>query len=197
MKLLSLICLSLLIVSCSTNQTKEKTSSIKKKTVSTIKDSIQVKEVIGKPFFDFDNVTHYQSKAKNSVELLLLEDTVLSHKDSIIALTHCEPQIKTISDTNLISNLINAGFKKHIVKQENLNSLKSIFSLKNKESLWAAACTPIYRDYLIFRNKNHISGIAIICFTCQNHDIIGNKTPTTNFGGKGDFDKLRQLLQNK
>ena len=88
MKLLSLICFSLLIVSCSTNQTREKTSTIEETTVSKTKDSIQVKEVIGKPFFNFDNVTHYQSKAKNSVELLLIEDTVLSHSDSILALTH-------------------------------------------------------------------------------------------------------------
>ena len=157
MKLFSLICLFLFIVGCSANQTKEKISSIKEKSISTAKDSTQVKEVIGKPFFNFDNVTHYQSKAKNSIELLLLEDTILSHQDSTRALTHCEPQIKSISDTNLIQNLIVGGFKKHTIKQENINSFKSIFSLKNKDTSWAAACTPIYRDYLIFRNKNQFN----------------------------------------
>ena len=195
MRLLSIIYFSLLLLSCSTKQTNYNQPLNKEEETKVAKDTTQTKVIIGKPFFNFNNVTHYQSKAKKSVELLLIEDTVLSHKDSILALTHCEPQIKKLSDSTLIKKLIPSGFKKHPAKIEHIKSLKSIFSLKNKEGSWAALCTPIYRDYLIFRSNNKITGIAIICFTCQQYNIIGNNTPITNFGSDGDFNKLRQLLQ--
>tara|TARA_B100000401_G_C52494746_1_gene572119 strand:- start:40 stop:642 length:603 start_codon:yes stop_codon:yes gene_type:complete len=197
MKLFNLICLSLLIVSCSTNQTKEKTASIKKKTVSTVKDSIQVKEVIGKPFFDFDNVTHYQSKARNSILLLILKEDSITIKDSLEALTHLNPKIENLSDSNFIDNLSLSGFEEYNVEPRHYKPIQNLFSLKDQKYLERAACSPIYRDYMVFRNKNKISGIAIICFDCQQFKIFGSKESVDNFGCNGDFDKLRQILYRK
>ena len=67
-------------------------------------------------------------------------------------------------------------------------------SLKMLENVYA--CAPQYRDILVFKKKNQISGIAKICLSCHQFYLISSKKEIEieNFGTEKEFKLLGKLF---
>ena len=59
------------------------------------------------------------------------------------------------------------------------------------------ACAPEYRDILVFRKNNEISGIAKICLSCGQLYFISSKKEiqTENFGIEEEYKSLERVFK--
>ena len=102
---------------------------------------------------------------------------------------------KPISLNDTILNYFQKyGFEKQKIDLSKFESVKDIFQLKKHERLDLYRCLPVYRDILIFKNKNQIIGTAKICFSCDEHVISGTEIDTEYFGQSGEYKKLFKIL---
>lgn len=102
---------------------------------------------------------------------------------------------KSIADSTFVRDLKKIGYNKKQVSEQYFPELDKIFSYQRAFSLTSTACSPIYRDLLIFRNNNSIVGIAKICFECEQYEIVGSKVDTQNFGQNGEYELLQKILK--
>ncbi len=58
------------------------------------------------------------------------------------------------------------------------------------------ACAPEYRDILIFKKNEKISGVAKICLSCSQFYLISSKKEisTDNFGTEEEYKSLKKLF---
>ena len=58
------------------------------------------------------------------------------------------------------------------------------------------ACAPEYRDFLVFRKNDKVSGIAKICLSCGHFYFISSKKEieTENFGTDEEYKLLGKLF---
>lgn len=148
-----------------------------------------------KTFFDFDSIEYYSLNKEKE----LIENNRKSVNDSLY---------KSIIYNYFPSELNNAvfykivnsrGFSKFELSQKDVEYLRDDvfiekFSLKIFEM--AKACAPEYRDILVFKKENKISGVAKICLGCSQFYIISSKKEiqTKNFGTETEFKSLEKLF---
>ncbi len=99
-------------------------------------------------------------------------------------------------DTTFINKLELFGYKKDSISPEFFGEINEIFREKKVEKLLFNLCSRTFRDILIFKKKNKITGIAKLCFGCNSFYIIGTEYDTNNFGQNGDYQKLEKLLMD-
>jgi len=148
----------------------------------------------GKVYFDYDAIDHYHiNMDENSIMAL---DTIpnRSKKDQLKLDILINKTPKNINDTEFIKSLEKIGFKKSVIKNQNLKKINDIFIEKTVSENIEYACVPIYRDILIFKKQKAIIGMAKICFDCHQKHIVGTNANTENFGQDGDYPKLLQIL---
>lgn len=84
-------------------------------------------------------------------------------------------------------------FKKKI-NSTKFEALNKIFIEKPYEEGSARACIPVFRDILIFKKNDKITGMMKICFNCHQYRILGTKANTDNFGSYGDYLLLWDII---
>ncbi|KUJ61106.1 hypothetical protein AR687_14320 [Flavobacteriaceae bacterium CRH] len=150
-----------------------------------------------KMFFDFDSVEYY-SLYKNK-EKEIIENNRKGIKDSILNnILYSEFPDKL--DNDVFYKTINSkGFSKFQLSQKDIEYLKNdVFleklSLKGFE--FNKACAPEYRDILVFKKNNQISGIAKICLSCGQFYLISSKKgiQTEDFGSEKEYKSLAELF---
>ncbi|UPZ16678.1 hypothetical protein [Flavobacterium humidisoli] len=148
-------------------------------------------------FFDFDSVEYHSLNKDKEVEIV--ENNRKGVKDSILNnIVYSEFPDKL--DNNVFYKTINStGFSKFKLSQKDVEYLRNDvfvekFSLKMFEL--NKACAPEYRDILVFRKNNEISGIAKICLSCGQFYFIGSKKgiQTEDFGTEQDYESLATLF---
>ncbi|QDW19431.1 hypothetical protein [Flavobacterium sp. KBS0721] len=151
-----------------------------------------------KMFFDFDNVEYY-SLYKNE-EKEIIENNRKGIKDSILNnILYSELPDKL--DDNVFYKTINSnGFSKFELSQKDIEYLKNdVFLEKFSLNVFQLnkACAPEYRDILVFKKNNEISGIAKICFSCGQFYIISSKREiqVENFGTEEEYKSLEKLFK--
>jgi len=151
-----------------------------------------------KMFFDFDNVEYY-SLYKNE-EKEIIENNRKGIKDSILNnILYSELPDKL--DDNIFYKTINSnGFSKFELSQKDIEYLKNdVFLEKFSLNVFQLnkACAPEYRDILVFKKNNEISGIAKICFSCGQFYIISSKREiqVENFGTEEEYKSLEKLFK--
>jgi len=151
-----------------------------------------------KMFFDFDNVEYY-SLYKNE-EKEIIENNRKGIKDSILNnILYSELPDKL--DDNVFYKTINSnGFSKFELSQKDIEYLKNdVFLEKFSLNVFQLnkACAPEYRDILVFKKNNEISGIAKICFSCGQFYIISSKREiqVENFGTEEEYKALEKLFK--
>ena len=74
-----------------------------------------------------------------------------------------------LPDTSLtrIESEINKFYTKKKLNKKTVEGLQNIYSNEMHFKLSENKCLPIYRDILVFRNKNGITGVSKICFECD------------------------------
>ncbi len=157
--------------------------------------SVSCKEEKGKYLYDFDEIVYYKLKI-DEVRLL----NTLDNPHKLNKIQERESQIvfddfpRTIQDTLILENIEKEDFKKIDVSQKFNKQIKEIFRENHKERQLSIDCAPIYRDLLILKKQNKKVGIVKICFECGQVQFIGTKLDTDNFGTKGEFKKLKEIL---
>ncbi|WP_141248445.1 hypothetical protein [Flavobacterium sp. ACN6] len=148
-------------------------------------------------FFDFDSVEYFSLNKSKEEEIV--KNNRKGIKDSILNnILYSEFPDKL--DNNVFYKTIGAsGFSKFKLSQEDVEYLRSDillekFSLKIFEAV--KGCAPEYRDILVFKKNNEISGLAKICLSCGEFYFISSKKgiQTENFGTKQDYESLAKLF---
>jgi len=139
-------------------------------------------------YFDFDQVVHYSFK--NARTHFDCNTGVILEDFGCEIVNHVRPM--KISDSLFIDSLHLLGYSKTEIDTSKYIKLKQVFS-ETKPPLFDSysACEPIYRDILIFKKSNQITGMAKICFECSQKVIIGNKVKVN---GNFDYSTLNEIL---
>ena len=193
MKILNFLLVFILILNC-----KEKTLKTENSEILENENSSQnLKIEYGKKFFEYDEVSHYSINISEDEATKLLDNHTSKNDEKKYDIIMNDKFPKTIKEINFENKLSNFGFMKSEIKSENFNELNQIFVEKSEQDGIVSACIPIFRDLLIFKNKNHITGFVKICFECKHYHIIGTNAETKNFGQSQDFEKLEKILARK
>ena len=193
-----IICFSFL--NCKNSETKIVNSeSTIANSESTIANSESIKSN-NKIFFDFDNVDYYfkdidDSEILKEVRRLEGVDDESEEYNYLNLISNDYP--KKVNDENFIKNILKFGYSKNQIDKKFYNEINSVFSETKCDSSFAAACVPIYRDILVFYKEQKIIGIAKVCFTCRQFDIIGTQKDISYFGQCGGYEKLYEILDSK
>jgi hypothetical protein len=148
----------------------------------------------GKLYFDYDAIDHYHISIDENAVMILDSSQNRSKKDQLKLDILINKTPKDINDMEFIKSLEKIGFKKSVIKTQNLKKINEIFIEKTVSENIEYACVPIYRDILIFKKQKAIIGIAKICFDCHQKHIVGTNANTENFGQDGDYPKLLQVI---
>lgn len=143
------------------------------------------------PYFSFDQVDHYYYDISESE---LFEDENMSTKETARYEFLVEDKLNKLSDTIYIKELIKLKFIKNEVQKTKFEALNQIFCERKHTNSYEFSCIPIYRDILVFKDKNKTIGLAKICFECGQSRIVGTTSNTEEFGQSGDYGKLHKLL---
>lgn len=153
-------------------------------------------KIIKEPFFVFDKVEHYKLADSTGIDEFHKYRNNSALDSFRLGVVRNEIP-NSLSDSSFIEKLQKIGYSDITVPEEKFQILNEIFSEKKVKNTVDYACVPVYRDILIFKKENKISGIAKICFECLQHRIYGTKKSTEEFGGDGDYQRLDSLLNGK
>ena len=95
---------------------------------------------------------------------------------------------------NLASELFHIGYKRSEVRKRDFAELDAIFSCEPIDKKVMTDCFPIYRDLLIFRNAKRVIKIVQLCFDCNKAHFVGPWENVGAFGQRGEYEKLKALL---
>jgi hypothetical protein len=146
------------------------------------------------PYFDFDEMDYFYTKISEE-ELTNLENTESqTEKERLFFDMVFGRKLSMMADTVIIPQLETIGFQSEKLNKDIFIKIKEIFCERKSIETTALACERIYRDILVFKKNGEIVGTAKICFSCEDHIITGTNANTESFGEKGDYWKLRRLL---
>ncbi len=150
-----------------------------------------------KMFFDFDSVEYYSLKKSKEDEVN--ENNRKGIKDSILNNILYSEFPDKINNTVFYKTINFGGFSKFELSQKDVEYLKNdVFAEKFSLKMFGTvkACAPEYRDILIFRKKNEISGIAKICLFCGDFYFVSSKKGinTEDFGTSEEYKLLEKIF---
>lgn len=142
------------------------------------------------PYFKFDEILHYSididgdsvySSASPQMEQIC---SIITGKS-----------FRSLTDTLFIDEFDKMGFEKKYIDTTIHSSLEMVFSEKKvKGELTVHDCLPLYRDILIFKYENRITGFAKLCFECNQATFGGTGASASTFGHSGEWYVLKKLL---
>jgi hypothetical protein len=147
-----------------------------------------------KPYFQFDVVDHYLIDIDESNLWAMEGKEHKTEKETIQLELLVQDTLEKLSDTAILKNIEKAGFGKKEVPANKFGELNEIFCERKHKEVLATTCIPVFRDILVFKQRNRTIGTAKICFDCSQSIIAGSQQNTDEFGQSGDYLKLRKLL---
>lgn len=160
-----LIFVGLIIIGCKKSNENPSSQNIDSETISKSQDCI--------PYFEFDEVEYYHINIEESEVFDLLETE--SKNDSVKFSIISEDKLSVLSDSKLIQKLTDFGYSKNEIPSTDFSNLNKIFCSENYSFLSATACTPFYRDVLVFRKSKKVPGIVKLCFDCSQSTLANKK----------------------
>jgi len=161
----------------------------------------------GMPFFDFDEVVHYQIDISEE-QLLKVEtsEEKTPEEQRLFELMYLGiPQNKKAEEL-FWRNLYSIQKYRKNVQKEFLDELKNKIFTEKKctddkgEVSKISSCAPIYRDILIFKRMGENRGIAKLCFECNifNFSKTNSITECFGFNNSGEIKRLKEIIsENK
>ena len=150
---------------------------------------------IGKKFFEYDFIDYYKSDYDEYSILKLEEDKNKSKTDKLKFDVVIGNFPQNITQTYFLETMNKIGYTKQEIPKNKFSEIDKIFIDKTIDENSTYACIAVYRDILVFKNQGTIVGIAKICFSCHQYQIIGTDVNTDNFGQNGDYNKLEIILK--
>lgn len=165
----------------------------------TVQRHVHIRDKNAKYYFDYDSIIHYQSMIAGKE----LKRCYLGHPDNSGATAFDSLKSKVLlgnipsglNDTAFIEQLPALGYRRLVIEPYNFKKFDHIFQTRVREKYEVAGCSSIFRDLIIFKKRNKITGIARLCLGCGAHQLYGTLTNTDDFGSTEDYDDLRTLLQ--
>lgn len=146
-------------------------------------------------FFEYNEVEYYHNNYDESSIGDLYDNQSGSELDSFKMGVILGDIPKDISDLSFIPKLGKIVYTRRIMSKDKFPELDKILREKHVRENITASCIYVYRDILIFKKNNKVTGTVKICFDCMAHEITGTTANTRNFGQDGDYEKLQALLQ--
>lgn len=148
------------------------------------------------PFFKFNAITYYHTDITNAewIEISKKRDKKTLNEQNLTDLLIGNLSPSSLNDTSYISKVEKLYTLKIEIDKDKTQRFKDLFSEKYSGNFSFAACDPAYRDVLIFKQEDNVTGIARICFGCELFEILGSKQNTDGFGQMGDWEKFHILL---
>jgi len=148
----------------------------------------------GKTFFEFDEVDYYKSDIDEGEYGDQYDSAQNSKIDKLKFDIVFGDVPESINDTTFIKSMKKIGYEKKKIDSKDLAEFNKIFAEKTAIEGVTAACIPVFRDVLVFKNKGKVSGVAKICFSCHQYEIVGNLGSIESFGSDNDYESLGVLL---
>ncbi|MEZ5015661.1 MAG: hypothetical protein R2800_01305 [Flavipsychrobacter sp.] len=143
---------------------------------------------------DDDEVDTYYQSISDIDEADSIKNDSLFNKD-LYDIVFEHDKISSLSDVHTISKLAEIGFTKREIPSHSYSSIDSTFRFNKTDVYEESFCEPIYRDILVFKMGNTITGWAKYCFECNKHDFVGAdyiyKIKPYNI----DYNRLEQILK--
>jgi hypothetical protein len=81
----------------------------------------------------------------------------------------------TLKDTTFLIALTNSDYSLEKINKARHKELKALFCpSNNNKDKEVYMCMPLYRDILVFKQKNEFVGLAKICFSCDQIYLLNN-----------------------
>ena len=149
-------------------------------------------------FFDFDSVEYYSLNKSKEEEMD--ENHSKGIDNSIEDKIFYDDYPEKVNDVVFYNTVNSRGFSKFKLSQKDGEFLKNdVFIEKSSLKMieYVKACAPEYRDILVFRKNNEISGIVKICLSCGQFYLISSKKEieTENFGTEKEYKSLKELFK--
>lgn len=152
-----------------------------------------------KLLFEFDEAIHFKYsekiKSKWDTKTQLLEDPIANNLKTLLY----ENNPTNIADSSkLLEQLRTSKYSRLQISDSVLTQLKDAFSTRHTDTLSFSRCFPVYRDILVFKNKNEITCIAKLCLECRmSHIISSDSLELRYFGQNGEWEQLEKILKHK
>ena len=162
-------------------------------------ENVNKKITQNKPFFDFDEVIHYEFPiSSQEYEDLILADT-LPEKSKLLSIIFHNACPVTQEEKIKFKEALEAVDKEEsTIKPKWHDELNSVFSEKKCDDMRVNSCAPIYRDIFIFKKNKKEIGMAKICFECQLFSISNKEAITDCFNQNGELSRLKKIIsENK
>ncbi len=148
-----------------------------------------------RPYFDFDQVLYFESQIQESEINKFVTNNDSSSNQRLLSdvLLNDSPKYLSSLDTNILER--RCGYNKRRLGTTSVISINKIFSERDSAELRSTKCMPVYRDILVLLKSNKITGLAKICFECEQYYFVGQLIETKYFGNKDDYLRLKRALE--
>jgi hypothetical protein len=141
-------------------------------------------------------VYHYHLAIDESEVYDLMSKDQLKGKDKMLFEFFTGHLPTNLDYRGFIADIESVGYKKQDLGEDERFKIDSIFCTRHPLEIEANSCIAEYRDVLVFMKNKKITGIAKICFQCEQWDMVGTVISPENFGQSGEFTMLRELLKH-
>lgn len=162
-----------------------------KDSISTRIDSVKSKTV-GKPFFDYDELTHYKINITDE-DFEKIDWNKSKNKLLFNILTGFDQ--KEFKDAVFWKNFDKIEKKQYQVNKKYFEELNSEIFVEKEGASRGSACVPLFRDILIFKKNSKMIGMARICFKCEINIIEGSTANVESFGQNDQYKRLSKILE--
>ncbi|WP_055437551.1 hypothetical protein [Lacinutrix algicola] len=145
-------------------------------------------------YFDFDKIEHYTFIEKIDYFDIENDSVKIENKELLSSLLFDRKPTK-LNGIEFINELDKVATKKRDIPISDFQEIKEIFKEQSCSVNVAYSCISVFRDILVFYQKNKVVGIAKICFSCNDHHIIGTTSNTSDFGQCGKYEELNKILK--
>lgn len=132
------------------------------------------------PVFQFDSVSHYTLKGVAEVE------DEKQHSSEGLAY---DDNLPNASVEEIEQDIDPIKWDVKLIPYGRLKDISSVYANKFYLDFTEHRCLPIYRDILVFKFKNKITGISKICFDCDIAITVNNNGVNINV----DQDEIKKL----
>lgn len=136
--------------------------------------------------FQFDRIEHYKVSEMSKWENMNIAKTPVENQ-VLELLYRYSP--KSLLSPLTSTNLSEIGFTEWEIPKKNYGKICEIFN-EQYEYPDSTACSPVFRDIIVFKNKGVVSGFAKCCFQCGHSMVLLKSDSTRNV----DLIKLKEFL---
>lgn len=142
---------------------------------------------------DFDQVSHFHIQMEDQDLFDMASQDTLAFKQQFKVDILLNNKFEKLSDTLFIKDLLEIGFVKNEISKEKLSRLQSIFTFENEQTKKVNECINIYRDILIFKTNNQITGMAKVCLECEMMHVVNSNKKLLTQLSEYDIEQLKQF----